>query len=673
MERIRQGFIASAALLCAPVLAQQASIAHFENVEDWRMSARLASDDAQAPAVTARFSAFGRAFELALEPNRRVETMFDEVPDARAWRGELTEVPGSWVRLVRSTGGLSGLIWDGTTLYGIEPVDDVSTAIFRADDVIVPAGSMSCGMHTRPESAAAMFAELTLQTPEIGYAAGATLNLNLGVVNDPEFAALYADPEAEMLTRINNVDGIYSEQLGVQLTVARVDVFNDSATDPFSDTTVSEDLLEELSIFRGDTPQQDAQGLTHLFTGRDLDGSTVGVAYIGAVCAQRSPFNPSGQSFGVGLTQANFGPAAALLESLIAAHEIGHNFGAPHDGEAGGACETAPSTGFIMATTLDPTGDEFSQCSIDVITAALPSADCLTPIANVDVSLSGQSNVSAPLTETQFTYVVSATNDGLEAAMATSVQVDFASGLNVLSVAPQSGTCGPAQPSVTCDLGSIPAASTRTIDVTLQADTPGDFAISGSATAMDDVNPANDVFADTVTVAPASDLALITSAQTLTQNEADTITVTLENRSGVDASNVTLTGTWSSGLEVTGASFAGNACTLASGSLSFDCQIPNLAGLSSGSLSISLSGVELGSEVITLNVTALESDPNAANNSSNLAVEVTAVGAPPPSSNPPTTPAAQESGGGGGSLGPLALLALLGGWRAKLRRKANFS
>ena len=411
---------------------------------------------------------------------------------------------------------------------------------------------MSCGMHAPVDNAALMFAELAGQAPEIGFAAGATVNMNLGIVSDPELSALYADPEAEMLTRVNNVDGIYSEQLGIQLTVERIDVFDDSATDPFSDTVVAEDLLEELSFFRADTPEQDAQGLTHLFTGRDLDGSTVGVAYIGAVCAQRSPFNATGPSFGVGLTQTNFGPAAAFLESLIAAHEIGHNFGAPHDGEPGDVCEDEPSTGFIMAASLDPSADDFSQCTIDLITAAIPGASCITPIATVNAAIDGASNVPVPLTETQFGYIVSVTNEGLETATGTSVQIDFAPGLSVLSVTPQAGNCGPAQSTVTCSPGDIPASSTRTIEFTLQADAAGDYSIDGSISATDDVDATNDAFSDSVMVTAASDLALTTRDQSLTEDLAETIVATLENRSGADASNVSLTGTWSDGLDVSG-------------------------------------------------------------------------------------------------------------------------
>ena len=129
MNRIRHLCLLSA-VICAPAFAQPPSIAHIEHIEDWRISARVATDAPTTPAVSARFSAFGQSFDLELEPNRRVAAMFDSHSDARAYRGELRGVPGSWVRLVTSSAGVSGIIWDGTDLYGVEPGTTSEIAMF---------------------------------------------------------------------------------------------------------------------------------------------------------------------------------------------------------------------------------------------------------------------------------------------------------------------------------------------------------------------------------------------------------------------------------------------------------------------------------------------------------------------------------------------------------------
>ena len=56
-----------------------------------------------------------------------------------------------------------------------------------------------------------------------------------------------------------------------------------TASDPFTKSKAS-DLLAEVRFFRRNSSSQLALGLTHLMTGRDLDGDTVGIAYIGSVC-----------------------------------------------------------------------------------------------------------------------------------------------------------------------------------------------------------------------------------------------------------------------------------------------------------------------------------------------------------------------------------------------------
>ena len=60
--------------------------------------------------------------------------------------------------------------------------------------------------------------------------------------------------------------------------------------------------------------------LCHIYRGEDLDGASVGVAFIDSMCDQRSS---------VSLVQDRGGLASTI--AAYAAHEVGHLFGMGHD------------------------------------------------------------------------------------------------------------------------------------------------------------------------------------------------------------------------------------------------------------------------------------------------------------------------------------------------------
>src|SRR5262249_17730464 len=156
----------------------------------------------------------------------------------------------------------------------------------------------------------------------------------VGVVADYEFYQVFnSDPEGAIIARMDIVDGIWSSQVGVKISLAPLTVVK-TATEPFT-STVPSDLLSQVEQYRSSHAAQRATGVTHLMTGRDLDGDTVGIAYMGTVCNSQSADS---------LSEGNH---STLFSGLVAAHELGHSFNAPHDGEAG-ACASTPQT-FLMA------------------------------------------------------------------------------------------------------------------------------------------------------------------------------------------------------------------------------------------------------------------------------------------------------------------------------------
>src|SRR4029077_9346693 len=104
------------------------------------------------------------------------------------------------------------------------------------------------------------------------------------------------------------------------------------------------------------------------------------------------------------------GSHSTMMSALIAAHELGHNFNAPHDGEAG-ACSSTPQT-FLMAPTINMSS-QFSSCSLQQMQARIQTAQCLTPYVPPDVGLSVPSGQMGIVVDQVFTatFSILATGD----------------------------------------------------------------------------------------------------------------------------------------------------------------------------------------------------------------------------------------------------------------------
>ncbi|XP_046543732.1 disintegrin and metalloproteinase domain-containing protein 10-like isoform X2 [Haliotis rubra] len=133
--------------------------------------------------------------------------------------------------------------------------------------------------------------------------------------------------------------------------------------------------------------------LAYVFTYRDFIQGTLGLAWVGSetkaaggICEQFKEYPEGNQRVGKSLntgivTIVNYGkPVQARVSQLTFAHEVGHNFGSPHD--KGPTCapygtsEPDASSGnyimFASATLGDKDhNDEFSTCSRDNITRVL--------------------------------------------------------------------------------------------------------------------------------------------------------------------------------------------------------------------------------------------------------------------------------------------------------------
>lgn len=474
------------------VLDQQSSV-----------TARMTRHDTRPERIS--FRALGRSFHLELVSNARL-AMAPEGVILQA--GHLEGLPGSWVRLTWQGDRLTGLIHDGIDYFGVEPVDSLVTVldpdipqpasgnmIYRLDDLLVDPGALSCRDQLPfddeaawPANAAgALHALAAEMAPLAGHTADAVYQVKVAPVLDASFASGFGpDPVPAMLARLNIADGIFTSQLGVQL-VAEEPALLDSENDALLDATSVEELLEQLGDYR--QARRMKAGITHLFTNRSLDGQTAGMAWTGGMCFVR--FGAS-LSSSAGITEVTAG--------LLAAHEIAHNFGAPHDGE--GDCPNSPP-GFLMEPTIIGSST-FSACSMDHLHAALQAGlsrdNCITLIANFDVAMLLPSELQVRRNE-NFDFTLAARNYGGQPASTLELWVEVPDGLRLVDASTLIGRCSHDERWLNCNLDTLGAGAGWEIGLELSATAVGKHTISAGVSAAADERPANDSAQLNVTVA----------------------------------------------------------------------------------------------------------------------------------------------------------------------------
>ena len=610
------GLLATCLVFIATASAQEASmeglsVQYFEPLRDLQL--RTSGPVSRSSAVLydvdrMEFDALGQRFDLELQANTNflsAEQRADIDPSIGVYRGEIAGNPDSWVRIVTRNGVPAGLIWDGSELLAIErpgesAIQTTEPVIFRLADMVVEPGTMSCA--AGPESATANGAvmyEAMIGELRTAQAQGAIEEIEIGAVADSLFADGRANAQQDVLDRLNNVDGIYSSELGIQITVPVVDVF-DASNDPFTATTDSGDLLTELGSYRLGNGNQSQRGLTHLFTGRNLDGSTVGIAYIGVLCSSR---------FGVGLSEGRRG---TTTDSLIAAHEIGHNFGADHDGEAGGSCPDEPNNQFIMASSVNG-NQEFSACSKNVMRATADAAACIVALASVDVSVNSNGQTDNILLGRAINLTFEIPNSGSENATGVSVDVALPSNVSFIAAAASQGSFTQGAGTVSFDIGTIAAFGAETVTVTASTEAVGPAIFEATVTGTNDAITSNNVDSHLVTIDPAVDLVVSTpSSVAVNIDRSATANVSIQNTSVLAATGVTATITLDAGIRPDSASWTAGSCTVSGQQI--DCTATDLGAQSTSTLSIGLTGLSLGTVGYTVTVASTEAESDNTDN-----------------------------------------------------------
>lgn len=168
---------------------------------------------------------------------------------------------------------------------------------------------------------------------------------------------------------IAGISAVYERDVLLTYQLTHVLIRTTSASNPYT-TNDPSGLLGQFQNWWNTNQQDVVRDVAHLWTGRNMTGSTIGIAYLGVVCT----------SSGYGADQIRFTGNFNSRVGLFS-HELGHNWNAPHcDGN--GECR-------IMCSGLGGCNGlgnpvRFAPTSIGVINTFITGRPC---IDNIGVDL----------------------------------------------------------------------------------------------------------------------------------------------------------------------------------------------------------------------------------------------------------------------------------------------
>jgi hypothetical protein len=323
----------------------------------------------------------GGVFDVALTRHdiRAAEYRADEVGEdgltgavesmpAETYRGTVPGRPEIEARFTITRDKLEGIIVTSDELYFIEPMKNYEESASPSELVTYSAADV------RPGAIGTCATGLLEKIGQAEQAIGPKVLLANASVQVAEVAT-EADYEyvtamggssaanSAILEILNQVDGIYTAQLSISL---RVTYQHSWATfnDPYVATNPSS-MLTEFRTYWNQNLASEIYDLAHMWTGKDMDGSTIGIAFQGVVCGARS--------YSYGISQRF---SSAPGKYILTAHEIGHNFGASHTDDA---VPPQPACANTIMNAYIGSGTSFCPYSRTEITSyAAQHSSCLT-------------------------------------------------------------------------------------------------------------------------------------------------------------------------------------------------------------------------------------------------------------------------------------------------------
>lgn len=268
-------------------------------------------------------------------------------------------------------------------LWGIHPLSDVrpgaaasSHLVYRAGDVLASGGT--CGTDDLWQ-----LPQETGPAPSQGAADGGSNLRVCEIACDADFQFYTQNSSSVTATEndvekiVNGVSLIYEADAEIIYDVTTI-IVRTAEPDPYS-TTNSSGRLSQFKNHWVSNLGSVTRDIAHLFTGVNLDGSTIGVAYLNVICSKNQ---------GYGLSQSKYTSSLTGRVGLTA-HELGHNWSSSHcDGQSD--CK-------IMCSGLGGCGPvtSFGNYATGKILNKKNSSNCLSAPGPATLSSAAPSSVQA--------------------------------------------------------------------------------------------------------------------------------------------------------------------------------------------------------------------------------------------------------------------------------------
>ena len=244
----------------------------------------------------------------------------------RTLRGTVVGVEGSAVAASMEEDGLHARIFlsDGEQ-YWVEPVASrVPQAgpnhyvVYHNDDIIAP--EKACGLDQLPDALGDRGVLGTVRQTRTGACGTGLCVAELAVDADFEYYEAYgsvAAVESRINSVINAVNIQYERDVDITQVLSAI-IVRAAEPDPYTFTDATQLLFQfrDHWLANHSNIQRD---MAELFTGKELNSSTIGIAWLNAVCT----------NFGFSVVQSDFNNNFGCTTDLTA-HELGHNWGANH-------------------------------------------------------------------------------------------------------------------------------------------------------------------------------------------------------------------------------------------------------------------------------------------------------------------------------------------------------